>query len=143
MKPGKLTPDEFEEMKKHTILGADVLANADRRGANLNFLKLAREIARSHHERWDASGYPDGLHGQEIPFAARIIALADVYDALTSSRVYKPPFSHEEARAIILAESGRQFDPDMVQAFLQREKDFKETRMRHLLQQPLNPVGPS
>ena len=139
MKPGKLTTGEYEEMKKHTTLGADVLANADQQGANLTFLQLGREIARSHHERWDASGYPDGLQGQEIPLAARIIALADVYDALTSSRVYKPPYSHEEARSMILEESGRQFDPDVVNAFLRRENDFRETRMRHLLQQNSSP----
>jgi len=135
-KPGKLTHDEYEMMKQHTIFGAEVLAAADQDRASLSFLQLGREIARSHHERWDSLGYPDGLPGQEIPLAARIISLADVYDALTSSRVYKPPFSHEESRAIIVQESGRQFDPIIVSAFLRREEDFKETRMRFLLQQP-------
>ncbi len=136
LKPGKLTKEEYEMMKQHTIFGAEVLAAADQDRASLSFLQLGREIARSHHERWDSRGYPDGLPGREIPLAARIISLADVYDALTSSRVYKPPFSHEESRTIILQESGRQFDPIIVSAFLRREEDFKETRMRFLLQQP-------
>ncbi|SHO49237.1 HD-GYP domain-containing protein [Desulfopila aestuarii] len=136
MKPGKLTEVEFELMKQHTIFGANVLAAADHGKENSSFLQLGRDIARSHHERWDSRGYPDGLPGDEIPLAARIISLADVYDALTSNRVYKPPFSHEESRAIIVRESGRQFDPHVVNAFLRRENDFKETRMRLLLQQP-------
>lgn len=136
LKPGKLTEKEFELMKQHTIFGENVLAAAEHGKDNLTFLQLGREITRSHHERWDASGYPDGLPGHEIPLAARIISLADVYDALTSNRVYKPPFSHEESREIIVRESGRQFDPHVVQAFLKREDDFKETRMRLLLQQP-------
>ncbi len=138
-KPGKLTTDEYEVMKQHTVLGAQVLAAADTDRENPSFLQLGSEIARSHHERWDSRGYPDGLPGSEIPLAARIIALADVYDALTSSRVYKPPFSHEESRSIIITESGRQFDPDVVDAFLRREEEFKETRMRLLLQQPQKP----
>lgn len=138
LKPGRLTTEEFERMKQHTVFGANVLATANQDRENLSFLKLGWEIARSHHERWDASGYPDGLTGSDIPLAARIIALADVYDALTSSRVYKPPFSHAESRAIIVAESGSQFDPVVVKAFLRREEDFKETRMRLLLQQPEN-----
>jgi len=136
MKPGKLTEVEFELMKQHTIFGANVLAAANHGTGHSSFLQLGRDIARSHHERWDSRGYPDGLPGEEIPLAARIISLADVYDALTSNRVYKPPFSHEESRAIIVRESGRQFDPHVVNAFLRREDDFKETRMRLLLQQP-------
>ena len=135
-KPGKLTAAEYEVMKQHTVFGAQVLATADTDRGSPSFLQLGCEIARSHHERWDSRGYPDGLPGRDIPLAARIIALADVYDALTSSRVYKPPFSHEESRAIISEESGRQFDPSVVMAFLRREEDFKETRMRLLLQQP-------
>jgi len=140
MKPGKLTENEFELMKQHTIFGANVLGAAVHGTEHSSFLQLGREIARSHHERWDSRGYPDGLPGNEIPLAARIIALADVYDALTSNRVYKPPFSHEESRAIIVRESGRQFDPHVVNSFLRREEDFKETRMRLLLQQP-EPAG--
>jgi len=139
LKPGKLTKSEFEEMKQHTVFGANVLAAADQFKESSSFLQLGRQIARSHHERWDSHGYPDGLQGDQIPLAARIISLADVYDALTSSRVYKPPFSHEESRAIIVSESGRQFDPHVVSAFLRRENDFKETRMRQLLQQTKHP----
>lgn len=141
LKPGKLTEDEFELMKKHTVFGSDVLAAAEKNAEDLSFLNLGQEIARSHHERWDASGYPDGLPGEDIPLAARIISLADVYDALTSTRVYKPPFSHEESKKIILQESGRQFDPRIVNAFLQREHDFKETRMKLLLQQNEQEAG--
>lgn len=135
-KPGRLTADEYEVMKQHTVFGAHVLAAAGSDRENPSFLQLGSEIARSHHERWDSRGYPDGLPGSEIPLAARIISLADVYDALTSSRVYKPPFSHEESRSIIVEESGRQFDPNVVNAFLRREEEFRETRMRLLLQQP-------
>lgn len=135
LKPGKLTVDEFELMKQHTIFGSDVLAAAERDVKNLSFLNIGQEIARSHHERWDGGGYPDGLPGDDIPLAARIISLADVYDALTSTRVYKPPFSHEESKEIIIQESGKQFDPRVVNAFLRREHDFKETRMQLLLQQ--------
>jgi PAS domain S-box-containing protein len=139
-KPGKLTKEEFELMKKHTIFGSDVLALADEETDNLSFLNLGRQIVRSHHERWDAGGYPDGLSGAEIPLAARIIALADVYDALTSHRVYKPPFSHEESKAIIAEESGKQFDPRVVNAFLSREEDFKKARMNLLVQQQMKQV---
>ena len=135
-KPGKLTAEEYEVMKQHTVFGAQVLATAAPDRKNPSFLQLGSEIARSHHERWDSGGYPDGLPGSEIPLAARIISLADVYDALTSSRVYKPPFSHEESRSIIIEESGRQFDPNVVKAFLRRDEEFRETRMRLLLQQP-------
>lgn len=134
-KPGKLTKEEFELMKRHTIFGSEVLAGAEDDSEELSFLMIGQEIARSHHERWDARGYPDGLPGDDIPLAARIIALADVYDALTSTRVYKPPFSHEQSKEIIIQESGKQFDPRVVAAFLHRENDFRETRIQLLLQQ--------
>lgn len=134
-KPGKLTKEEFELMKRHTIFGSEVLAGAEDNSEGLSFLVIGQEIARSHHERWDAAGYPDGLPGDDIPLAARIISLADVYDALTSTRVYKPPFSHEQSKDIIIQESGKQFDPRVVNAFLRRENDFRETRMQLLLQQ--------
>ncbi len=139
-KPGKLTEEEFELMKKHTIFGSDVLAIADEETDSPSFLNLGWQIARSHHERWDARGYPDGLSGAEIPLAARIIALADVYDALTSHRVYKPPFSHKESKAIIVEESGKQFDPYVVNAFLNREEDFKKARMNLLVHHELKQV---
>jgi PAS domain S-box-containing protein len=140
-KPGKLTKEEFELMKRHTIFGSEVLAGVEDDSQELSFLMIGQEIARSHHERWDARGYPDGLPGDDIPLAARIIALADVYDALTSTRVYKPPFSHEQSKEIIIEESGRQFDPRVVTAFLRRENDFRETRMQLLLQQSPEPAG--
>lgn len=135
LKPGKLTADEFEKMKQHTIFGCSVLFAAERSLDSLSFLYLGQEIARSHHEKWDSSGYPDGLEGDDIPLAARIISLADVYDALTSTRVYKPSFSHEESKKLILEQSNKQFDPRIVDAFLRREHDFKETRIQLVLQQ--------
>ncbi len=120
-----MTAEEYELMKTHTIIGFDTLNSVycqSRRGI---YLKMAADIARSHHERWDGSGYPDGLGGEEIPLAARIVALADVYDALVSERVYKPPFTHEVAREIITNERGMHFDPDVVDAFLLVENNFR------------------
>jgi len=118
LKPGKLTADEFEIMKRHTTYGRDTILAAE---ALLDvpdsFLRLAREIAYSHQEKWDGSGYPEGLRGEDIPLSARLMAVADVYDALISRRVYKPAFSHEEATAIIEGGRGSHFDPDMVDAF--------------------------
>ncbi|WP_167506082.1 HD-GYP domain-containing protein [Desulfosediminicola flagellatus] len=136
LKPGKLTVEEFEKMKLHTVFGCSVLFAAERSLDSLSFLYIGQEIARSHHEKWDSTGYPDGLQGDDIPLAARIISLADVYDALTSARVYKPPFSHEESKEIILEQSNKQFDPRIIEAFLRREHDFKETRIQLVLQQP-------
>lgn len=135
LKTATLTEEEFELMKNHSIYGANILSSAGGDENVVSFLKVGSEIARSHHERWDGKGYPEGLSGNQIPLSARIIALADVYDALTSSRVYKPAFSHEVSREIILKESGGQFDPKVVYAFMKRERDFKETRMRLVLQQ--------
>ncbi len=136
LKPGKLTDSEYEHMKQHCVFGSDTLLAAEKGVENLSFLNVAREIARSHHERWDGKGYPDGLSGTDIPLAARIISVADVYDALTSRRVYKAAFTHKDARDIILKESGKQFDPKIVDAFLRTEHEFKEIRMQLLLQQP-------
>lgn len=123
LKPGKLTPEEFETMQEHTLVGADILSGAD-------FLALARDIALAHHEKYDGSGYPNGWAGERIPLAARIVALADVYDALTSKRIYKDAFSHEKARAIIEQESSKHFDPNIVQAFLHREAEFRAIRQQ-------------
>ncbi len=119
LKPGKLTPEEWTTMRRHTTLGADALrrAEADARQA-LPFLEYAKQIALSHHERWDGSGYPEGLSGHAIPLAARIMAIADVFDALTSARVYKPAMPAAEAREIMVAERGRHFDPDLLDIFL-------------------------
>lgn len=128
LKPGKLTPEEFASMKRHTTIGARTLREASRRAGRNVFLEIGHELALYHHERWDGSGYPFGLARTQIPLGARIVALADVYDALTSQRCYKRAFSHEEARAYVVAESGRHFDPDLVEAFLQRERDFLRIR---------------
>ncbi|MDD4880520.1 MAG: two-component system response regulator [Gallionellaceae bacterium] len=125
LKPGKLTPEEWAIMKTHARLGADAIDRAVRdTGKPVAFLTLAREIALWHHERWDGGGYPDGLAGEAIPISARLMALADVFDALVSRRVYKPALSFEQARAIIVEGRGSQFDPDVVDAFLARQDEF-------------------
>ncbi|MEI8156702.1 MAG: two-component system response regulator [Burkholderiales bacterium] len=126
LKPGKLTPEEFEIMKTHTTLGRDAIARAaDELGEDVAFLTLAKEIAYSHQEKWDGSGYPQGLQGEQIPISARIMALADVYDALISRRVYKEPLPHAQAVHIIEQVSGRHFDPDVVQAFVAIQDTFE------------------
>jgi putative two-component system response regulator len=125
LKPGRLTDEEFEEMKKHTTYGRDALLATERKLGQDTFLRYAREIAYTHQEKWDGSGYPSGLKGTEIPIAGRLMALADVYDALISKRVYKPPMPHEKAVAIIVEGKGRHFDPAMVDAFLALESTFR------------------
>jgi putative two-component system response regulator len=133
LKPGKLTPEEFDVMKRHAQIGGDALAATQRWDTTeQNFLSMGREIAYYHHERWDGKGYPKGLKGEEIPLAARIMALADVYDALASKRVYKEPMSHEDACRIILAEAGKQFDPDVVMAFANVEQKFRDIHQAHM-----------
>ena len=127
LKAGPLTPAEFEVMKQHTVIGSNTLHAATTAHPEAKFLCMARDIARSHHERFDGRGYPDRLAGLSIPLCGRIVALADVYDALTTKRVYKPAFSHEKARKIILEGNGTQFDPDVVDAFLDNEDRFLET----------------
>ncbi|MFT5697482.1 MAG: PAS domain S-box-containing protein [Desulforhopalus sp.] len=133
LKPGRLTKEEFEVMKLHCQYGSDILAGAVPGEESVSFLLLAKKIARHHHERWDGKGYPDGLSGEDIPFAARVVSLADVYDALTSTRVYKAAYNHEEAKELILKERGGQFDPTIVDAFIRKELEFKESRMQILL----------
>src|SRR5438105_1507488 len=130
LKPGKLTPAEFEIMKRHTILGAETLDAALKRFPEARFLQIARDIAATHHERWDGTGYPARLAGQLIPLAGRIVALADVYDALTSKRAYKEAFSHAVARSIIIEASGLHFDPAIVDAFLKVEDQFIAIRKK-------------
>ena len=131
LKPGRLTPEEFEIMKTHTTLGRDAIDHAERAlGTNVEFLRLAKEIAYSHQEKWDGSGYPQGLAGDAIPVSARLMAVADVYDALISRRVYKEPMPHAQAVDIIRAGSGSHFDPDMVQAFLVIQDTFRDIAQR-------------
>jgi len=113
LKPGKLDPGEWEIMKKHTVIGAEILSDSD-----ADFIELAGVIALTHHEKWDGSGYPEGLKGTDIPLAGRITAIADVFDALTSKRPYKEPFSVEESLGIIGVGRGSHFDPKVVDAFL-------------------------
>ncbi len=126
LKPGKLTPHEFEEMKKHTTYGRNAIAQAELALGNLknSFLRVAREIAYTHHEKWDGSGYPQGLSGNDIPISGRLMALADIYDALISKRVYKDAIPHETAVEIIENERGKQLDPDVVEAFLEHQDMF-------------------
>ncbi len=132
LKPGKLTPEEFEIMKTHTTLGRSSIEEAERRlGMKVDFLTMAKEIAYSHQEKWDGSGYPEGLAGDAIPVSARLMAIADVYDALISKRVYKPAFSHEEACRIVAEGRGKHFDPDMVDAFLAMSDDFRDIATRY------------
>jgi len=118
MKPGKLTPEEFAEMQKHTIYGRDALAGATSKLGPNSFLKIAQEMAYTHHERWDGLGYPQGLKGTEIPVSGRLMAVADVYDALITRRVYKPAFSYHQTVEIIRNDSGKAFDPEIVEVFL-------------------------
>lgn len=123
-KPGRFTDDEFEVMKNHTRIGGDVLAAIYDQYPSQNFIKCGMDIAYGHHEKWDGSGYPLGLQGKSIPLPARILALVDVYDALTCRRVYKVPFTREQTKNIISEGSGSHFDPDMVTTFLTIEPDF-------------------
>ncbi len=124
LKPGRLTPEEFEIMKQHAIIGCKTLDAAYAACPSAEYLRLARDIACSHHERFDGSGYPHGLIGDAIPLGARIVALADVYDALTTKRVYKEAYSHAVARRIIIDSSGSHFDPAIVSAFIELEDEF-------------------
>ncbi|GAB6146556.1 response regulator [Desulfocicer niacini] len=125
LKPGKLTEDEFHIMKRHATYGANAISAAETKISRAEpFLIFAKEIASSHHEKWDGSGYPLKLKGDEIPTSARLMAVADVYDALISRRVYKPPFSHETSVAIIKEGEGSHFDPDMVDIFLENSDQF-------------------
>lgn len=126
-KPGKHTSEQWEIMKTHAKIGADAIWRAiekEEDKSGLDYLYVAMEIALSHHEKWDGSGYPEGLSGDSIPLSARLMALADVFDALISKRVYKPPFTEEKATEIILGGRGLHFDPDVVDAFVAKKDDF-------------------
>lgn len=131
LKPGKLTDEEFEEMKLHTVYGRDAIAKAEYSlHSDSNFLRFAKEIAHYHQEKYDGTGYPEGLAGDDIPVSARIMAIADVYDALISRRCYKPPFCHQKAVDIILEGRGKHFDPDMTDAFEKISGEFAEIAAR-------------
>jgi putative two-component system response regulator len=131
LKPGRLTPEEFEIMKTHAAIGKSSIQAAEQLvGMPDSFLRFAKEIAGSHHEKWDGSGYPEGLAGEAIPLSARLMALADVYDALISKRVYKEAFSHEVARNIIVQGNGTHFDPAVIDAFIALEQDFIDIAKR-------------
>lgn len=126
LKPGRLTSEEFEIIKSHTTRGLSFILDAESGlGVDISFLKCAKEIVYSHHEKWDGSGYPQGLSGEAIPISARIMAIADVYDAMISNRVYKPPMKHEQAVKIISESKGTQFDPDIVDAFVEIHEEFQ------------------
>jgi response regulator RpfG family c-di-GMP phosphodiesterase len=137
LKPGKLTPRQRELMRRHTIIGGDCLLDIKRRLGVDDFLTTACQIALSHHERWNGTGYPFGLKGEAIPLAGRIVALADVYDALTSDRVYKCAMSHEKAKEMIVLGSGKHFDPQVVEAFLRAEHEFARIAAENIGGAPL------
>ena len=131
LKPGKLTFEEFEIMKTHTTLGRDAIQAAEEHlGMKVEFLNLAKEIAYGHQEKWDGSGYPQGAAGEAIPVGARLMAVADVYDALISRRVYKEGMPHEKAAAIIVQGRGQHFDPDIVDAFVAVQDQFQAIAQR-------------
>ena len=126
LKPGRLDDNEFEIMKRHSIIGFDTLNEALKRYPKADYLRMSAEIALSHHEKFDGTGYPDGLKGEEIPLSARIVALADVYDALVSKRIYKEAYPNDKAKSIIEQERGKHFDPMVVDAFLSCNEAFIE-----------------
>ncbi len=133
LKPGRLTEEEFEIMKTHTTIGYEAILRAEKAlGAKIEFLRPAKEIALSHQEKWDGSGYPQALKGDQIPVSARLMAVADVYDALISKRVYKPAFPHEKAVEIMSQGRGSHFDPDVLDAFLSVADDFKAIAASYL-----------
>ncbi len=130
LKPGKLLPDEWEIMKTHANIGAQTMLAIRSKYPRNAFVNMGIDIARSHHEKWDGSGYPDGLKGENIPLSARLMALADVYDALRSTRPYKSAFSHEKAYKIIIEGAGKHFDPAVIEAFSAVESNFAEVFYR-------------
>lgn len=123
-KPGKLNAEEWQEMKRHSEYGERAISSAEKEFGSNSFLSYARDIAYTHHEKWDGSGYPQGLKGEEIPLCGRLMAVSDVYDALISKRVYKEKFSHEAAVKIILDGKSTHFDPDIIDAFITLQDEF-------------------
>lgn len=142
LKPGRLDDPEFAVMKTHAYLGGQTLEAALEQFPDAAYLQMARDIAMCHHERYDGKGYPTGIAGQEIPLCARIVAVADVYDALVSRRVYKQAFSHEIARSLIVEGRGTQFDPVVVDAFVANEKAFESISVQYA-DSPIEHLGPS
>lgn len=136
LKPGKLDPDEWEIMKRHTIMGAEILQDSD-----VEFVILAESIALTHHEKWDGSGYPKGLRGNDIPLAGRIVAIADVFDALTSKRPYKEAYPIEESFNIIRKGSGSHFDPEIVEAFFCARKEMISIRQSNNNEDEMDPIA--
>lgn len=134
-KPGPLTPEEVAVMRTHTTIGGDTLRSVLEKYRGQTFLSMAMEIAYSHHERWDGAGYPQGLAGTDIPLAARIVTIADAYDAITSKRPYKEPFSHEEAVRRIVVDRESHFDPVLVDVFIDRQHEFEAIQQRLVDQQ--------
>ena len=132
LKPDKLSDQEFDVIKRHTTLGGDAIKAIEAKIEGKSFLALGKEIAYNHHEKWDGSGYPRGLAGEGIPLSARIIALADVYDALTTKRFYKDAYSHKRSRQIIIELKGTHFDPEVVDVFLALEDEFNRIRREKL-----------
>jgi putative two-component system response regulator len=131
LKSGRLTPEEYAVMKTHTRIGADTLKEVNRQVPGNNFIRIGIEVAESHHEKWDGSGYPHGLAGEAIPLPGRVLALADVYDAMTSRRVYKDALSHAQSVAAIREERGRYFDSEVVDCFLEAQEEFRSIRARY------------
>ncbi len=135
LKPGKLTKEEFKIMKMHTVYGKNSIIKSEKIIGSSSFLRFAKEIIYSHHEKWDGTGYPKGLKGEEIPISARLMAIADVYDALISKRTYKEAFSHEKAVHIIIKGDGRtlpqHFDPDVLEDFYKLNDEFRKVYMEY------------
>ena len=131
LKTDKLTPEELEIMKKHPVYGRDALLKSEHKLGHNNFLHLAAQIAYTHQERWNGSGYPQGLKGEDIPISGRIMAVADVYDALTTKRVYKEPMTHEYAFSYMKKNSAMLFDPEIIDLLPELEKKFQQIHQHH------------
>ena len=130
LKPSELSADEIEEMRKHATIGKNVIAAIDHRLGNHSFLRIAHEITYTHQEKWDGSGYPQGLKGEQIPLSGRLMAIVDMYDALTSKRVYKEALSHEEAVRIMIDQAQASFDPQIFESFLKICDNFREVALK-------------
>lgn len=131
LKPCSLTDDEMQEMKMHAYFGYKALDDAEKKINGKSFLSIAKDMAYSHHERWDGKGYPRELKGDAIPIVGRIMAVADVYDALISKRIYKTPIAHSKSIKIIISQRGKAFDPDIVDAFIELQEEFRQTALKN------------